>query len=178
MDKAFRESFSDKLLVKGQLETFKFRLKNKLYYKTQELKIRFSEVDQYKVLWNGHYVQYFELARLELCQYFNFSLGSLSQISCALPVHSYNLEIKIPITLNDSFFVYVRPESFENSMLVFKHLLVSKHKVHALGTFKHILLNTQENTIMNELTPNVAHLISPMLEKFQKEIDEKPIYSL
>jgi len=164
----------EKDLNKGRVVEAKFRGKNNKYYRSLPQRVRFSEIDQYGVLWNGHYIQYFESARLELCEFFKFNLGSLANAGIALPIHNIEIEIKAPIQRDDTFHIYVRPKRFESGMIDFFHFIKSEDgKLLATSKVRHILYDMEKNEIIKVLNAKTKEVIYPMLKEFlsEKEIN-------
>lgn len=50
------------------------------------IKIPFHDVDTMNVVWHGHYLKYFEIARCELLDQFNYNYGQMKASGYAWPV--------------------------------------------------------------------------------------------
>ena len=75
------------------------------------IKIPFHDVDDMSVVWHGHYLKYFEVARCELLELFNFGYPQMSGTKYAWPVIDVHIryikpavfgqEIKVIATLGE-----------------------------------------------------------------------------
>ncbi len=100
---------------------------------------RFNEIDAYGVVWNGHYVNYFENARHALCRHYNFDMAVLAKLGFYLPVYKYQVSIRKPLRSDDFITVAVRLSSSQTNQSEFTHLLMSKNNIHAYGQVEHAL---------------------------------------
>ena len=74
-----------------------------------EIKIPFHDVDLAKLVWHGHYVKYFEIARTVLMQKINYDVDQMLESNYGWPIIElkcrfykpvfYNMNIKIKATL-------------------------------------------------------------------------------
>jgi acyl-CoA thioester hydrolase len=63
--------------------------------------VRFPEVDSYGVVWHGHYVLYFEVARNALCAAFGLTPADALAHGYKVPITKAEMSLKRPATLDD-----------------------------------------------------------------------------
>ncbi len=81
--------------------------------------VRFPEVDSYGVVWHGHYVQYFEVARNALCAAFGLTPADALAHGYKVPITKVSMELKRPARLDDRLVVTARlapPETAKLAM--------------------------------------------------------------
>ena len=83
---------------------------------TIELEIPFFDVDAMEVVWHGHYVKYFELARCALLEKLNYNYDEMKQSGYTWPV--VDLRIK-----------YVKPVRFKQTIIVEATLVEFEHRL-------------------------------------------------
>ncbi len=83
--------------------------------------IRFPEVDSYGIVWHGHYVQYFEVARNALCAAFGLTPGDALARGYKVPITKVALELKKPARLEDRIAVSARLEASETAKISMRY---------------------------------------------------------
>lgn len=81
--------------------------------------VRFPEVDSYGVVWHGHYVQYFEVARNALCAAFGLTPADALAHGYKVPITKVSMDLKRPARLDDRLVVTARlapPETAKLTM--------------------------------------------------------------
>lgn len=81
--------------------------------------VRFPEVDSYGVVWHGHYVQYFEVARNALCAAFGLTPADALAHGYKVPITKVSMDLKRPARLDDRLAVTTRlapPETAKLAM--------------------------------------------------------------
>lgn len=81
--------------------------------------VRFPEVDSYGVVWHGHYVQYFEVARNALCAAFGLTPADALAHGYKVPITKVSMDLKRPARLDDRLLVSARlapPETAKLTM--------------------------------------------------------------
>jgi acyl-CoA thioester hydrolase len=81
--------------------------------------VRFPEVDSYGVVWHGHYVQYFEVARNALCAALGLTPADALAHGYKVPITKVSMELKRPARLDDRLAVTATlapPETAKLSM--------------------------------------------------------------
>jgi len=75
-----------------------------------EITIPFHDVDSMQVVWHGHYVKYFEIARCQLLESFDYNYQQMFDSGYAWPV--VDMRVK-----------YVKPVRFEQRIVVVTELV-------------------------------------------------------
>lgn len=129
------------------------------YYQSL-IKVRFNEVDAYRVAWHGHYVAWMEIGRSELAGRFGLDAFQLAELGYLGPV--VNLEIKYlrPARFNDELTVRTRIVPSESATLVFESVIVDNSGLKlAIGLTTHAL--TDLNGVLQfQLPPAVAERLA------------------
>jgi len=88
------------------------------------IKVRFNEVDAYRVAWHGHYVAWMEIGRSALAGRFGLDAFQLAELGYLGPV--VNLEIKYlrPARFNDELTIRTRFVPVESATMVFESIIV------------------------------------------------------
>ena len=68
---------------------------------TTSFDVRFPEVDSYGVVWHGHYVLYFEVARNALCAAFGLTPADALAHGYKVPITRVEMDLKRPAKLDD-----------------------------------------------------------------------------
>ncbi|MGA7990112.1 MAG: thioesterase family protein [Thermoanaerobaculia bacterium] len=79
--------------------------------------VRFPEVDSYGVVWHGHYVQYFEVARNALCATFGLTPADALAHGYKVPITRVAMDLKRPARLDDRLAVTARLVPTETAKL-------------------------------------------------------------
>ena len=67
---------------------------------TYPLKVAFHDVDSMNIVWHGRYVKYFELARCELLESFNYDYVAMRDSGYAWPVVDMRIKYVKPLRFN------------------------------------------------------------------------------
>jgi acyl-CoA thioester hydrolase len=91
-----------------------------------ELEVRpaFFDVDPMSVVWHGHYVKYFELARSALMARFDYDYAQMRESGYLWPIVDMHIKYLRPATLQQPLTVRAEITEFENRLRV-KYLVTS-----------------------------------------------------
>lgn len=89
------------------------------------LRVRFSEVDSYGVVWHGRYLSWFEEARNDLARSYGFTPSVLARHGYQLPVRDVSMTFKSPAGLDDEVLVGIRFHPAETAVIDFEYRVVS-----------------------------------------------------
>lgn len=131
-------------------------------YHETSIKVRFNEVDAYRVAWHGHYVAWMEIGRSALAGRFGLDAFQLAELGYLGPV--VNLEIKYlrPARFNDDLTIRTRIIPGESATLVFESVVVNCNDLKlAVGLTTHALTN-MEGVLQFQLPPAVAGRLDAM----------------
>src|SRR5688572_22658355 len=137
------------------IKPLSFRGKEYGYYFSSPLRPRFSEIDHYGVVWNGHYLQYFETARIELCHFFHLNPQAMQEKGLLLPVVSYSVDIMRPLGPSDEFTIAVRPSLVQRGILEFFHILTVQNVPQATCKVRHGFVNQETLEVYFEIPPAI-----------------------
>lgn len=85
------------------------------------LRVRFSEVDSYGVVWHGRYLAWFEEARNDLARGYGFTPLVLAARGYQLPVRDVSMTFKSPAGLDDEVLVGLRFRPTETAVIEFEY---------------------------------------------------------
>jgi acyl-CoA thioester hydrolase len=85
------------------------------------LRVRFSEVDSYGVVWHGRYLAWFEEARNDLARGYGFTPSMLAKQGYQLPVRDLSMTFKSPAGLDDEVLVGIRFQPTETAVIDFEY---------------------------------------------------------
>ncbi len=88
-----------------------------------EITVPFFDVDSLEICWHGHYIKYFELARCELLEQFDYSYTAMRDSGYAWPI--IDLKVRYPRAAHFEQKIIVRAE-----LLEWQHRLKIKYRVH------------------------------------------------
>lgn len=88
---------------------------------THIIDVRFHEVDALDIVWHGHYVKYFELAREAFGEKFGLGYRHMRKNHIAVPIVKLTCDYKKPLTYGDQARVVVRFNSSLAAKLVFDY---------------------------------------------------------
>lgn len=72
---------------------------------TTEIRVRYADTDQMQFVYNGKYVEYFEVARTEMMRNIGLSYHTLEEKGFMLPVLEVNVKYKNPAFYDDLLLV-------------------------------------------------------------------------
>lgn len=81
-----------------------------LIHKTQ-IRVRYADTDQMQYVYNGKYIEYFEVGRTELIREQNLTYKSIEEHGYLMPVHSLFIKYKNPAFYDELLEVETRVEN-------------------------------------------------------------------
>lgn len=105
-------------------------------------KVRFHEVDSFKVLWHGNYIKYFEIGRLAFSKEHGLAIERLSDKGLYAPVIDLGCTFKEPARYGDEIIIRTAVDPTEIASLTFRYMLLreSDRKTLAEGFTTHVLM--------------------------------------
>ena len=85
-----------------------------------QLRVRYSETDQMKVVYHGSYIPYFEISRVEWLRNKGISYKSLEDSGIALPIVSMTINYKKPARYDDLLTVNTKLKSYSGVKVEFE----------------------------------------------------------
>jgi len=129
------------------------------------IKVRFTEVDLYQVVWHGHYISWFEVSRNELARRFELDPLKLMEVGFLAPVVELHCQFKEPARPNDEIIVRTGIERTELANLIFTYSVLhgETKRVLATGRTIHVLTDSR-GTLLYRIPDAIQQRISRMIE--------------
>jgi acyl-CoA thioester hydrolase len=110
---------------------------------TTSFEVRFPEVDSYGVVWHGHYVLYFEVARNALCSAFGLTPAEALAHGYKVPITRVEMSLKRPAKLDDRLEVSAALAPSETAKLAMSYEVrrLPERTLLATGTTEQVILN-------------------------------------
>ena len=110
---------------------------------TVSFDVRFPEVDSYGVVWHGHYLAYFEVARNALCAAAGLTPAEALALGYKVPIVRFDAVVKRPARLDDTLEVSAALLPPETAKLVMDYEVrrLPSRELLATGTTEQVLLN-------------------------------------
>jgi len=115
-----------------------------------EIPIRFSEVDSLRIVWHGHYIQYFEDAREAFGAKYNFRYLEVYGKGYVMPIVKISCEYKRPLKYGDTAIVKADYIPTEAAKVIFKYEIRSKasQELLATGESMQVFLDSDMNLML------------------------------
>lgn len=93
-------------------------------YHETNIRVRFNEIDAYRVAWHGHYVAWLEIGRNELAGQFGLDADQLAATGYLGPVVALELKYLRPARFNDEITVRTTLHRTDTPTLEFHAIIV------------------------------------------------------
>ncbi len=142
---------------------------------TTSFEVRFPEVDSYGVVWHGHYVQYFEVARNALCAAFGLTPAEALAHGYKVPITRVELNVKRSAKLDDRLEVSAVLAPSETAKLAMSYEIrrLPERILLATGTTEQVILNPEGELLLTLPMP-VKTLVRRVLAFQCGEADPDP----
>ena len=125
-------------------------MKDQEYTLATTLRVRYSETDQMKVVYNANYLAWFEVARTEYCRNMGSSYSSWERENILLPVVEAYCRYKKPALYDDVISLYcnvpitdLKPQSIRFNYLVKRKTSGEAEILLAEGWTKHAFIDAE-----------------------------------
>ena len=110
-------------------------------------RVRYSEIDGQMIVYNAHYLTYFDTAITEYCRLLDYDFG-VQQQRTGEDFHTVKalVEYKAPIFFDDEIEVGVCTSRIGNSSLTFSLVVYRKNESDELATGEIVWVNTNQET--------------------------------
>ena len=134
------------------------------------VRVRFTEVDLYQVVWHGHYLIWFEVSRNELAGQFELDPLRLMEVGFLIPVVEVHCQYKEPARANDEIIIQTGMQRTELANLIFTYsvLHAETKRVLATGRTVHVLTDSK-GTLLYRIPEAIQQRISRMMEYLEVE---------
>ena len=126
------------------------------------LKVRFCEVDLYQVVWHGHYLSWFEVARNELASRFGLDTMQLKEVGLMAPVIDLSCKFKLPARYDDEVMIKTTMQRSETAKLIFHYTVMRDTEILAEGNTTHVITDLQ-GTMLYKVPPAVQQRLEEMM---------------
>lgn len=131
---------------------------------TTSFEVRFPEVDSYGVVWHGHYVAYFEVARNALCAAFGLTPAEALAHGYKVPITRVEMTLKRPAKLDDRLEVsaVLAPSSTAKLEMTYEIRRLPGRTLLATGSTEQVILNPSGELLVTLPAP-VRTLVARVL---------------
>jgi acyl-CoA thioester hydrolase len=139
---------------------------------TVSFDVRFPEVDSYDVVWHGHYLAYFEVARNALCAAAGLTPAEALALGYKVPIVRFDATVKRPARLDDTLEVSALLHPPETAKLVMEYEVrrLPSRDLLATGRTEQVILNPQGELLLGFPAP-VRTLVDRILAFQQGEAE-------
>jgi len=132
--------------------------------------VRFNEVDQWGMVWYGHYMAWFEVGRMSLLRRFDLLPKQMVELGYIAPVITLKCDFKHPAACGDLIIIKTTAVKPEIAALTFKFEISLKEQgtLLAWGETTQVLLTT-DNKMIYRLSGELEKRINNLLNYCQKE---------
>jgi acyl-CoA thioester hydrolase len=132
-------------------------------YHETPIRVRFNEVDVYRVAWHGHYVAWMEVGRNDLAGRFDLNADQISEAGFLAPVVSLELKYKRPALFDEDLRILTSVIRTPAATLEFVcEIRGADGSVCAVGRTVHVLTD-MNGTLQYSLPPVIGDRIEKML---------------
>ena len=132
-------------------------------YHESKIRVRFNEIDAYRVAWHGHYVAWLEIGRNELAGRFGLDADQLAAAGYLGPVVALELKYLRPARFNDEITVRTTLHRTDTPTLEFHAVIVgSDGQPCARGKTVHALTD-MDGVTQYRLPAEIAARVARML---------------
>jgi len=131
--------------------------------------VRFNEVDQWGMVWYGHYMAWFEVGRMSLLRRFDLLPRQMVELGYIAPVITLKCDFKHPAACGDLIIIKTTAVKPEIAALTFKFeiSLQEQGTLLARGETTQVLLTT-DNKMIYRLSGELEKRINNLLDYCQK----------
>jgi len=98
---------------------------NSKYQASVDLEIPFHDVDMMEIVWHGHYSKYFEIARCNLLEKFNYNYPQMRNSGYSWPVIDLKIRYIKPVAFRQSITIEASIVEWENRLKI-NYLITDK----------------------------------------------------
>jgi acyl-CoA thioester hydrolase len=137
---------------------------NDLKYDETEVRVRFSEVDSWGMVWHGHYISWFEVGRTALLRKFRLLPQDLTRMGYVAPVVDLKCVYQEPARPDEEILIRTTVLRPRKAALTFNFQILRKsdRKLLAKGEETQVLL-TSDGRMLYYLPPSLSDRLKPLL---------------
>ena len=126
------------------------------------LKVRYSEIDAQAIVYNSHYLTYFDISLSELMDNVFDQEKYIKETGNDFHTVNVNMSYLVPAKLNDELEVYSAVKNIGNSSITFVQEIYKKHSDVLLNKSEIVWVNTNQASHSSTSIPN------ELKQKFEK----------
>jgi acyl-CoA thioester hydrolase len=128
------------------------------------VKVRFEEVDPWQIVWYGHYLSYFEVARTALLEKFDLLAGEITGMGFRTPVVDLKTRFRSPARFNDLLLVRATVRVPETAALTFDF------EIHRPGDQTLIALGETTQVLLSADGKMIYRFSGPLRERVDRMV--------
>lgn len=138
-------------------------------YHEIETRVRFHEVDQWGMVWQGHYISYFEMGRIDLARHFSLTPADFVKMGYTAPIIELKCNYKVPARNDEKLIIRTTLKKPTKAALTFKYQILRKKdgKLLVEGETTQVLLDKNGELVLvipDEIKKRIDKLLT-YLEK-------------
>lgn len=112
---------------------------------SKKLDIQFHEVDSLRIVWHGHYMKYFEIAREAFGKHFGLTYTQVYNQGFLMPIVKITCDYKKPLVYNDDVIVEAEYIDVQAAKVVFNYTIKGKNigDIRATGYSEQVFLTKE-----------------------------------
>lgn len=112
---------------------------------TTEIRVRYADTDQMQFVYNGKYLEYFEVGRTEMLRSSGIAYTELERAGYQLPLLESHVKYKIPARYDDILLIKAYVEEFPSFRINIKYSITRKDSEEEIaeGFTKHVFINKE-----------------------------------
>ena len=132
------------------------------------LRVRLSEVDAFRVVWHGRYVEYFEVGRTDMLEGYGLTAAGLGEAGFFPAVVRMECDLLSPARDEDRLVIRSRPERHDSAKLTIRYEIVRQGSGEAIarGRTTQVLLD-ERGVLLYEFPEAIASRVQTLLHDFE-----------
>jgi len=106
--------------------------------KTDEIPVRFSEVDSLRIVWHGHYVKYLEEAREAFGKAYGIGYCDVEKAGFSTPIVKVDIDYKRQLIYGDTAVIEATYVDSEAAKIIFDYVIKRKSNNEIIATARTI----------------------------------------
>lgn len=103
----------------------------------------FHDVDQLGIVWHGHYIKYFEIARCELLKTFQYDYPQMSESGYVWPIVDVQVKYVGSVYYDQTVTVVATLKEYENRLRINYQILDQNNKLLTKGQTTQVCINKE-----------------------------------
>jgi len=138
------------------------------------LRVPLKDVDEFKIVWYGNYLAYFDVARTELLRHWGLSPSQMGSLGFYAPVIGAAAHYHCPARYDEEIIVEVRPKVHPIAQITFLFRVMRREDECLLvtGETTHVL-KTTDGTLLYRVPPVLAERVAGILKDLGEVKEER-----